>query len=290
MPKYVILSDSCCDLPPEFAKKLQIETVPLIVNFNNVEYKNFLDEHELSLSRFYRGLRKGYPAFTSAANADSFINLMTPYLENGEDILYIGLSCFLSATYQNACIAAEELKEKYPERTIICIDSRCASLGEGLLLFLASKAKDEGKTILELKEYVEETIPHICHWVTVDDLNFLKRGGRISFATASFGSILHIKPILCVNDEGGIVSAEKVRGRGSSIKTLFHKVRDNAINISEQTVMICHGDCREDAEYLAGMIMDALKPADIIISPIGPVVGTHGGPGALAVFFVGTKR
>jgi DegV family protein with EDD domain len=290
MSKYVILSDSCCDLPPELAKKLGIETVPLIVNFNNVEYRNFLDEHELHLSVFYKGLMKGYPAFTSAANADSFINLMTPNLENGKDILYIGLSSKLSATYQNACIAAEELKEKYPERTIICIDSRCASLGEGLLLFLASKAMEEGKTIHELKEYVIETIPHICHWVTVDDLKFLKRGGRISAATASFGSILHIKPILCVNNEGSIVSTEKVRGRGASIRTLSHKVKDYAINICEQTVMICHADCREDAEYLAGMIRDTLKPKDIVINSIGPVVGAHGGPGALAVFFVGTKR
>ena len=290
MPEYVIISDSCCDLPPELAKKLNIDTVPLIVNFNDVEYRNYLDEREISLSTFYDGLRKKYPAFTSAPNADMFIELMTPYLEDGKDIIYIGLSSGLSATFQNACIAAKELEEKYPNRKIFCMDSRCASLGEGLLLTLASKAKDEGKSIDELKAYVEKTIPLINHWVTVDDLYFLKRGGRMSSTTASIASVLHIKPILRVNNEGRIVAADKVRGRRASINTLFQKVADYADDIGKQTVMICHADCREDADYLASMINDALKPVDIIINAIGPVVGAHGGPGALAVFFVGTRR
>lgn len=290
MPEYVIISDSCCDLPPELAKKLNIDTVPLIVNFNDVEYRNYLDEREISLSTFYDGLRKKYPAFTSAPNADMFIELMTPYLEDGKDIIYIGLSSGLSATFQNACIATKELEEKYPERKIICMDSRSASLGEGLLLTLASKAKDEGKSIDELKAYVEKTIPLINHWVTVDDLYFLKRGGRMSSTTASIASVLHIKPILRVNNEGRIVAADKVRGRRASINTLFQKVADYADDIGKQTVMICHADCRGDADYLASMINDALKPVDIIINAIGPVVGAHGGPGALAVFFVGTRR
>lgn len=290
MPEYVILSDSCCDLPAELAKKLNIDTVPLIVNFNEVEYKNYLDEREISLSTFYKGLRKKYPAFTSAANVDMFMELMTQHLEDGKDILYIGLSSGLSATYQNACIAANELEEKYPDRTIICIDSRSASLGEGLLLTLASKAKDEGKSIQELKAYVEHTIPLINHWVTVDDLYYLKRGGRMSSATASLATVLHIKPILRVNNEGRIVAADKVRGRRASITDLFNRVADYADDIGRQTVMICHADCREDADYLASMINGTLKPADIIINSIGPVVGAHGGPGALAVFFVGTRR
>lgn len=290
MPEYVILSDSCCDLPPELAKKLNIDTVPLIVNYNNVEYRNYLDEREISLSTFYKGLRKRYPAFTSAPNVDMFIELMTPYLNDGKDIIYIGLSAGLSATFQNSLIAVEDLKEKYPDRTIICVDSRCASLGQGLLLYLASKAKDEGKTIHQLKEYVEQTIPHICHWVTVDDLYYLKRGGRLSSATASFATALHIKPILRVNNEGRIVSADKAGGRRTSISALFHKVAENAMDIGGQTVMICHADCREDADYLASRIMEVLKPADILINTIGPVVGAHGGPGAMAVFFIGTKR
>ena len=290
MPEYVIISDSCCDLPPELAKKINIDTVPLIVNFNDVEYRNYLDEREISLSTFYDGLRKKYPAFTSAPNADMFIELMTPYLEDGKDIIYIGLSSGLSATFQNACIATKELEEKYPERKIICMDSRSASLGEGLLLTLASKAKDEGKSIDELRAYVEQTIPLINHWVTVDDLYFLKRGGRMSSTTASIASVLHIKPILRVNNEGRIVAADKVRGRRASILALYQKVADYADNIGKQTVMICHADCRGDADYLASMINDALKPVDIIINAIGPVVGAHGGPGALAVFFVGTRR
>jgi len=290
MSEYVIMSDSCCDLPADFAKALNIDTVPLIVNLNNVEYKNYLDEREITLSAFYKGLRKGYTAFTSAANADMFITQMTPYLENGQDIVYIGLSSLLSVTYQNACMAAEELKENYPDRTIVCIDSRCASLGQGLLLCLAAKEKASGKNLEELTAHVQETIPHICHWFTVDDLHFLKRGGRISSATASFGSILHIKPILRLNDEGGIVSADKARGRGTSIKALYQKLTESAMDISGQTVMICHADCSEDADYLANKIKNALNPADIIISPIGPVIGAHAGPGAIAVFFIGDKR
>ncbi len=290
MPEYVILSDSCCDLPAELAAKLNIETVQLIVNFNGLEYKNYLDEREISLSSFYEGLRKKYPAFTSATNVDMFIELFTPYLDDDKDILYIGLSSSLSATFQNACIAAKELEEKYPEKKIICIDSRSASLGEGLLLTLAVKAKEEGRSILELKAYVEKTIPLINHWVTVDDLYYLKRGGRMSSATASLATVLNIKPILRVNNEGKIVAADKVRGRRASIHALFQKVSDYADNIGKQTVMICHADCRADADYLASMIDSALKPVEIIINSIGPVVGAHGGPGALAVFFVGTRR
>ncbi len=287
---YVLMTDSSCDLSEEMVLALDVGVLPLIVNVGGREYKNYPFEKELSSKLFYGALRSGQPASTSAANAEMFVNKWSPLLEAGRDILYIGFSSALSATYQNSCMAAEELREKYPDRRIVCLDSRCASLGQGLLVYLAANRKRRGAGFEELKTFVEETYPRICHWFTVDDLHFLKRGGRISATTASVGSILHIKPILHVDDEGRLVSMDRVRGRKAAVRALFSKVEMDSVDIRSQTVMISHGDCLEDAEALAGMIETALRPSEIIINSIGPVIGAHSGPGTLAVFFLGAKR
>ncbi len=287
---YVLLTDSSCDLSEETVAALGVDVLPLVVNVDGREYKSFPFERELSTKRFYDALRAGRPASTSAANADSFEKIMAPLLEQGKDVLYIGFSSALSATYQNACIAAEELCEKFPDRRIACIDSRCASMGQGLLVYLAARKKALGADFDELKAFVETTSPQVCHWFTVDDLHFLKRGGRISATTASVGSILHIKPILHVDDDGRLISVDKVRGRKASVKALFERVESASSDIARQTVMISHGDCIEDAESLASMIRESLRPAEIIINAIGPVIGAHSGPGTLAVFFLGPKR
>lgn len=182
------------------------------------------------------------------------------------------------------------MKSKYPDRKIISVDSLCASLGQGLLIFLAAKQQAEGKTIDEVAEYVEKTKLRICHWFTVDDLNHLKRGGRISKSTAVFGTALQIKPIMHMNDEGKLENVSKVRGRKAAIKKLADKMDENAIDPAQQTVFISHGDCIEDANLLADMIQKRLHVKDVFINYVGPVIGTHSGPGTLAVFFTGNKR
>lgn len=287
---YVLLTDSSCDLPEETAISLGLQVLPLVVNLSGREYKKYPFEKEVSIKQFYNALREGQPASTAAANADSFIQVMTPFLEKGKDIIYLGFSSALSATFNNSCIAAEELKEKYPDRKITCIDSRCASLGQGLLVYLTAKEKEKGASYEELCAFIEKNIPHLCHWFTVDDLHFLKRGGRISATTAVVGSILHIKPVLHVDDEGRLINIEKVRGRKAAIKALYEKIAEKATDIKNQIIMISHGDCYEEASSLAEMIKTSLHPKEILINTVGPVIGAHSGPGTIALFFLGGKR
>lgn len=290
MNEYMILTDSSCDLPASIVEQQCLKIQPLVVTVDGTEYRNYPDERELSSVQFYEMLRAGKMAFTSAINVDMFLDSMTPCLQDGKDILYLGFSSALSSTYQNACIAAQELREQFPERTIRCIDSKCASMGQGLLVYLAAQKRQQGLSIGELADFVEQTTMHLCHWFTVDDLHFLKRGGRISATTASVGSILHIKPVLHVDDEGRLINVDKVRGRQAAIKSLFEKIRTTATDIGKQTIMISHGDCLADADYLAAMVQNELHPKEIIINPIGPVIGAHSGPGTLAIFFLGTQR
>lgn len=290
MSDYVIFTDSSCDLPAPLTKELGLYVMPLSVHMNGKEYRNLLDGSELPSKQFYADLRSGVMATTSAANVESIQSEMRRILESGRDILNIAFSSALSATYQNGCIAAKELAEQFPRRKICCVDSKCASLGQGMLIYLAARKKREGASIEELREYVEKTLPHQCHWFTVDDLHFLKRGGRVSAATAVLGTMLQIKPVLHVDDVGRLINVSKAKGRKASIKALFDKAAETAVDIGKQTVFISHGDCLEDAEYLAGMLRDKLHPVDVIINPVGPVIGAHSGPGTLALFFLGTKR
>lgn len=290
MGDYAIFTDSSCDLPASIAEELGLHVLPLVVNLNGREYKNYLDQRELSFSSFYSQLRGGASASTSAPNVEAFVEEMEPVLQAGEDILSICFASALSSTYQNACMAASELANKYPDRKIYCIDSKCASLGQGLLVYLAANRKRDGLTIDELREYVEKTLPTICHWFTVDDLFFLKRGGRISAATAAVGSVLHIKPVLHVDDAGRLISMFKTRGRKASIKAMYEKAATTSRDIAGQTVFISHGDCLEDAKYLESMIRENLHPVDVIINHVGPVIGAHSGPGTLALFFTGPVR
>lgn len=289
MKEYIIITDSSCDLPAELAQKLEIEVVLLSVSLENNEYKNYLDEREITFSDFYKRLREGANAVTSAANMGDFITRFTTYLEEGKDILYIGFSSALSGTYQNGVLAANELKEKYPDRKICCIDSKCASLGQGLLVYLTALQRENGAGFDEACDFAAKTAPRICHWFTVDDLFFLKRGGRVSSATAIVGSMLNIKPVLHVDDEGRLINMSTARGRKASIKAIFAKARDTSDSISDQTVFISHGDCIDDARYLESMLKE-LGVKNVVINHVGPVIGAHSGPGTLAVFFLGPTR
>ena len=287
---FLIITDSTCDMPQEMADKLGLAILPIRVSMEDKEYAHYLDGRELGFHEFYEKLRAGVPAKTSAANQEDFLSLMEPALAAGRDVLYIGFSSGLSSTYNVGVMTAAQLAEKYPERKVYTVDSLSASLGQGLLVYHAVQQKLAGRSIDEVRTFVEETRLHLCHWFTVDDLQHLKRGGRVSAAAAAFGTMLNIKPVLHVDDEGHLIPVGKVQGRTTSIKALLKKMQETAIDPAEQVVFISHGDCEKDAEKLAAMVRESIGPKEIILNPIGPVIGAHSGPGTVALFFLGTKR
>ena len=215
---------------------------------------------------------------------------MRPILQEGRDILYLAFSSGLSTTYQSAVIAADGLREEFPDAKIYTVDSLAASLGQGLFVYLCAQQKQAGKTIDEVRDYAEEIKLKVCHWFTVDDLNHLKRGGRISAATALFGTMLTIKPVLHVDDEGHLISVSKARGRKASLLALVDRMEKTAIDPKNQTVFISHGDCEADAQFVADEVRRRFGTEDIHINYVGPVIGNHSGPGTLALFFLGTER
>lgn len=287
MNEYVIFTDSSSDLPVELSNEIGVKTIQLDVRIDDgPSYPN----NQIDIKDFYAQLRDGKMAQTSAVSIESFKLSFTEVLEKGIDILYLGFSSGLSSTYNWAKVAAEELSEEYPNQKILTVDTLAASLGQGMLVWLAAKKKEEGASIDELAAYVEETKLNLCHWFTVDDLFFLKRGGRVSATTAVVGTMLSIKPVLHVDDEGKLINVAKARGRKGSIAALAAKMKETAINPSEQTVFISHGDCIEDVETLKEIIKKEMNVTNFIVSPVGPVIGSHSGPGTLALFFIGTKR
>ena len=290
MSGFRIFTDSSCDLPQALADSYGLTVLPLTITLEGATYHNLLDGSKLGFHALYEKLRGGVSASTSAVNPAAFRDAMEQCLLAGDDILYVGFSSGLSTTYQSGCIAADELRESYPDRRIICIDSLCASLGQGLLLHLAVEKQRAGHSLDEVAAFVEQTKLHICHWFTVDDLMFLKRGGRIPATTALLGTALQIKPVMHMDDNGKLVSVSKARGRKASLAALVQKMNDTGIDIHEQTVFISHGDCLADAEYTASLIRERVGVKDVIINYVGPVIGSHAGPGTLSVFFVGTER
>jgi DegV family protein with EDD domain len=290
MNDYIILTDSCIDLTNEMAKQMNLMVVPLIVTVEGKDYHNYLDEREITNKDFYQLLREHKMTSTSQVNSQSFIDVMTPILESGKDILSISFSSALSGTYNGARIASEELRETFPNRKIFAIDSLCASMGQGLLVTYAARLKKAGKTIEELAQWIEENKTNFCHLFTVGDLNHLSRGGRLSSTKAFLGTILRVKPLLNVSLEGKLEQTDKARGRRSSLDMMIARMVATITNPKGQTVYISHGDCLEDAVYVKQQIMDLLPINDIIINYNGPVVGSHSGVGTLAIFYVGKDR
>ena len=290
MRDYLLMTDSCCDMSPGLAEELGVMVLPLSLEMGGRSYRNFLDGRELPFQEFYRRVRGGELATTSAISVGDFEAAMQPILESGKDILCLSFSSALSTTYQSAVIAAQEMAEAVPEGKVCVVDTLCASLGQGLLVYLCAQQKKAGKSLEELRDYAEATKGSVCHWFTVDDLNHLKRGGRINAATALFGSMLSIKPVLHVDDGGYLVAVSKARGRKASLTALVDRMEQTAIDPKSQTVFISHGDCLEEAEFVAGEIRRRLGVEDIRINYIGPVIGNHAGPGTMALFFLGTKR
>ena len=287
MSAYKIITDSGSDLSPALIEQLNIVSVPLTVLFRGESRNDCVDE---SIKEVYEGLRAGEVATTSAVNPDGWAGVMEPVLQAGQDALVLAFSSGLSTTYQSAVIAAGELMEKYPDRKILVADTLCASLGQGMLVWNTCKKRDEGLSLEQLYGWVEENKLHVCHWFTVDDLMYLKRGGRVSTATALVGTMLQIKPVLHVDDEGHLVNVAKARGRKPSIDALAKKVGELGGNFDNSTCFISHGDCLEDAEYLAKVLKDKYGVKEVIIGYVGAVIGSHAGPGVLALFFMGDHR
>ena len=287
MPNYNIVTDSCCDLRPETYEQLNLTVVPLSMEFRGQVREDKSDD---SIKEVYAALRAGESAQTAAVNPDRWLNAMEPHLAEGRDVLVMAFSSGLSTTYQSAVIAAEELREKYPERTIYVVDTLCASRGEGLLVWYACKKRDEGMTLDELHKWVEDTKLHLCHWFTVDDLNFLKMGGRVSATTAFLGTMLSIKPVMHTSDEGKLVPVSKARGRKASLQALIDKVAELGIEPSEQVMFICHADCEKESRAVAEELKARYGVKEVYINYIGPVIGSHTGPNTMGLFFVGTKR
>ena len=286
---YTIITDSCCDLPPELAQELGVRVVPLSVFVDGKQYYNYLDGSDISFEDFYTKLVSGSMATTSAVNVEEFSSIFKGEFMMGTDVLYLGFSSGLSGTYNFAAQAAKFLAEQFPKRKIYTVDTLAASMGQGLLVYLAAMEKRKGKSIEEVRDFVEENKLKLCHWFTVDDLQQLKRGGRVSAATALVGTMLSIKPVLHVDNEGHLINMAKARGRSASIKAIFAKMEETAIEPENQIVFISHGNCLEDAEKLAAMVKEKWG-CECVISYVGPVIGAHSGQGTLALFFLGTER
>ncbi len=287
MNDYVILTDSSCDLPDDIVKKYQLEILQL--DFI-VEGEGSFHNDQADIEKVYSKLRNGANIKTSAANISQASEAIEALFNQKKDILYLGFSSGLSSTYQTVYMAGQELMEEYPERKMISVDTLAASMGQGLLVYKACQAKDAGKSLEENAQYIEDIKLKLCHWFTVDDLFFLKRGGRISGVTATVGTMLSIKPILHVDDEGHLINVSKVRGRKAAITELVNRMEKLAVHPEDQDIFISHGDCIEDAEKLASIIKERFGNDRITISYVGPVIGAHSGPGTLALFFLGEHR
>lgn len=289
MRDYVITTDNNSDLPEEYYKEHGVGCTYLSYSMDGKNYThgNFLPDHE-----FYEFMRKGALPTTAQVNPDAARALMEPYLKEGKDVLHIAFSGGLSGSYNSTRIAAEELMEEYPERSVKVIDSLSASLGQGLLVYLAQQHKEAGEDIDTVAEWVEENKKHIVHLFTVDDLFHLHRGGRVSKTTAIVGSMLNIKPVLHVDKDGKLVNIGKSRGRKKALQELVNLMEQKIGSYKDSchTIFISHGDCEEDAKYVEKKVKEKYNINTVLINYVGATIGAHSGPGTLALFFAGEER
>ena len=290
MSDFVILTDSSADLSADMVQKLNVEVLPLGFVLDNQSYRNYPDNRDMDPHVFYERLRAGNVATTNAVNVAQYVEALEPLLQSGKDVLVLAFSSGLSTTYNSSRLAVEELSGRYPERKLYTVDTLCASLGQGLLVWYAARERDRGRSIEEVRDWIEEHRLNICHQFTVDDLHFLKRGGRISAATAVVGTMLQIKPVLHVDNEGHLINIGKARGRQASLKALVDKMEQTALDSGSLTVFISHGDCLEDARTVADMVRNRFGVEEVYINYVGPVIGAHSGPGTVALFYAGTER
>ncbi len=291
MNKYVLVTDSSCDLSEAMVRELDLSVLPLSFHIGENSYKDHPDRREMDPKDFYDRIRSGAMPTTSAVNPEEYIEHLTPFLEQGQDVLVLAFSSGLSTTCQSAQIAAAELSERYPERKLLVVDTLCASMGQGLLCWHAAQKRLAGESMEAVRDWCEENKLRLCHWFTVDDLMHLKRGGRVSAATAVVGTMLQIKPVLHVDDEGRLINVSKARGRRASLDALVSKAGELATEPAAQRLMlISHSDCETDAQYVADQIKEKYGVQRIELNNIGPVIGSHTGPGCVALFFLGEHR
>lgn len=288
MSNYVICTDSACDIKPEILKEWNVYHRALNLRFTDSpeEYSN----DSINPKEFYEKMRNGGIAKTSAVNVEEFCMLFESILEKGEDILHLGFSSGLSTTYNSARLAAEHLAPKYPDRKIVTLDTLSASAGFGLLLYLTVEKKNSGANLDEAAEYAKGLVHKLCHWFTVDDLVYLKRGGRISSTAAFVGNMLGIKPVLHMDDEGHLINMSKVRGRKTAVAALADKYGELADDKENGVVFISHADCMSDVNMLEEILKTRYGAKVTLVTDVGPVIGAHSGPGTLALFFVGKER
>ncbi len=287
MREYRIITDSGSDISPELLERWQVPCVDLTFRFEpeNIDYRR----KDCAITEFYQKMRSGKVAKTSAANMEAIRRCFVPELEAGRDILYLGFSSSLSTSVNVAQIAARELQQEYPERKFFVLDTCCASAGLGFLLYLTLEQKKAGASLEEAAKFVQETKQQVCHWFTVDNLVYLKRGGRLSSAATLAGTLLQIKPVLHMSDEGKLTNVRKVRGRKQSIQDIARQYMETALD-PQGSYFISHGDCIEDARLLEQLIFEKTRNKAKLITDIGPVIGAHSGPGTLALFYLGSKR
>ncbi len=287
---YVIMTDTSANLPEEIIEKYDVELIVMTYFIDNVEYKGYEKGKKTDLKAFYDKMRNKAETRTSLASPDVFYNAFENLAMQNKDIIYIGFSGGLSGNYQSSVIASEMIREKYPDIKLYTVDTLSASLGEGLLVYYACLMREEGKTIEEVRDWLENNKLKLCHWFTVDDLVYLKRGGRISATSAIAGTVLGIKPVMHVDNDGKLVAVSKVRGRKAALNALVNSFFEDAVDCENQIIGIAHADCEEDAQYVASEIKNKYNIKEIVMNYIDPVIGSHSGPGTLALFFMGNER
>lgn len=285
---YIFMTDASCDLNEKQVSEIGVEVIPMEFQMEGKCYLHYPDARMMGLEEFYSKIKKGIDSKTTQINCEKFKNCFEAYLKAGKDVLYTGISSGLSGTYNTCLIAVNDLKEKYPDRKIIALDSCCDSAGLGYLVYLAGKKYCEGASIDELAKYIEETKHKVCHWFVVDDLDQLKRGGRISSVTAAFGKALQIKPLLGVDEVGHLVTVNKIRGKSNIIPTLVKYFNRDNDEKETNIVFVAHADDKEKAEELKKALKGKCK--EIQICDIGPVIGSHVGSGMVALVFLGNRN
>lgn len=290
MNDYVIFTDSCADLDDNMLNELDVQLIPMHFTLDDKGYTHWPDGREMPFKTFYEKLRSGSTSTSTQVTLEEFKEAFRPVLGSGKDVLYVGLSSGLSNTIQSGLLAAEELAQEFPQNTVCIVDSLGASMGQGLLTWYVAQQKRQGKSLQEAVNWAEQNRLKLAQWFTVDDLHFLKRGGRLSGTAAMVGTMLSIKPVLHVDHDGRLTMVKKLRGRRNSLKELVNKMEQTAVSPQEGTVFISHGDCLADAEFVAEEIKQRMNPARICINYIGPVIGGHSGPGTVALFFMATTR
>lgn len=287
--KPIIITDSNCDLTSEYLKENNIPVIPFYFSLKGKEYEDDFGK-SISYQEFYDELRKGEMSTTAQITIFVFENYFRKYVSEGYSIIYIGFSSALSESYNNSILAKKAILEEVPNADITVIDTKSATVGQGLLVFYACEMLKQGKSNEDIVNWIEGNKLKVNHWFTVDSLDHLKRGGRISATSATVGTLLSVKPILIINNDGKLVPVKKVRGRKKAIRELLEDLKKGILNPEEQTVFISHGDCIEDAEHLKKLIISEVNITDVIINYLGPIIGTHTGPGLLCVTFIGRNR